>query len=215
MALPSYAADFRGHPACPCQREWIPVYERLLQVRGLLHGPIHIYQLIGGAAESAGAHVFGGASDFLDIPGDHDEAVYLARQMGADATWHRLAGWDNGGGIEHDHSVLTNCPHALKSSVAANQITAVKAGYDGLGHLGRGGKDTGPRPLSGRTWQQGIEWAEQQMSANGPEHWDAADWAAIKANVPAAVWSFKWKALPGMTAGVLLKNLARKEGVDK
>jgi hypothetical protein len=57
-------------------------------------------------------------------------------------------------------------------------------------------------------WQK-----EQDMPS--PKDWDAEDWAAIKANIPAAVWSFKWKALPGMTAGVLLKNIARKEGVDK
>jgi hypothetical protein len=178
MSLPSYAVMFRGKPACPCQVKWIPAYEAELQRRGLLNGPIHIYQLIGGAAASAGAHTFGGAGDFLDIPGDADEAVWVARQMGADATWHRQAGWDGPGSIEHDHSVLTGCPHALKSSVAANQVTAVRAGFNGLGHLGRGGKDTGPRPLSGRTWQQGIEWAKEQDMPS-PKDWDKDDWKAV------------------------------------
>ena len=154
MTLPSYARDFRGHPACPCQIAWIPVYEAELQRRGILTGPIHIYQLIGGAPQSGGTHVDGGASDFLDLPGDVD--VEVARQMGADATWSRPYDWDGHDGIAHIHSVLTGCPH---NGPARYQITDVRDGLNGLANHGR---DTGPRPLSGRTWQQGIQWALQQ-----------------------------------------------------
>jgi hypothetical protein len=163
MSLPSYAIDFRGHPACPCQVEWIPAYEHELQRRGLLVGPIKIYQLIGGNPSSGGTHLDGGVGDFLDLPNDNDLAVWVARQMGADATWHRLVNWDGAGGIEHDHSVLTNCPH---NGPARYQITAVGLDFNGLGKAGMGGKDTGPRPLSGRTWQQGIEWAKEQEMAD-------------------------------------------------
>lgn len=149
---------FRGKPACECLASWLPVYERLLQARGILAGELHIYQLIGGAAASAGMHSKGGAFDLLDLPGDED--VALARQMGADATWSRPLGWDGKGGMPHIHGVLTGCPH---NGPARYQIDAVRAGFNGLGHLGHGAPDTGPRPLSGRTWQQGIAWANQQM----------------------------------------------------
>jgi hypothetical protein len=152
VALPSYAVPFRGRYACPCQVLWIPAYEHEAQRRGILPsgGTLTIYQLIGGYAASGGTHADGGAGDYLDLPGEED--LWLMRQMGADASWLRLAGWDNGGGITHVHSVLTGCPH---NGPAAYQIDAVKAGFNGLG---RGG----PRPLSGRTWQQGIEWARAQ-----------------------------------------------------
>lgn len=159
MTLPAYAVTFRGLPACPCLATWIPAYEAELQRRGLLDGPIRIYQLIGGAAASAGTHTKGGAYDTKWIG---DAAIWVARQMGADATWHRPYNWDGAGGMEHVHGVLTGCPH---NGPAAYQIDAVRAGYNGLGHLGHGAPDTGPRPLSGRTWQQGMTWARQQREA--------------------------------------------------
>lgn len=166
-----YAVLFRGHWACPCQVIWIPAYEAELQRRGLLDGPIHIYQLIGGNPSSGGTHLGGGESDFLDLPGDHDEAVWVARQMGADATWHRLAGWDGPGSIEHDHSGLTGCPHNVR--YAGYQLTDVRNGLDGLADHG---PDTGPRPLSGRTWPEGIAWAQQQE-----DDMQDADWQKFQA----------------------------------
>lgn len=153
----SYAVTFRSLPACPCLATWIPAYEAELQRRGLLSGPLRIYQLIGGATASAGTHSLGGAYDTKYIG---DAALWVARQMGADATWHRPYNWDGRGGMEHVHGVLTGCPH---NGPAAYQIDAVRAGYNGLGHLGHGAPDTGPRPLSGRTWQQGLTWARNQQ----------------------------------------------------
>lgn len=47
MALPAYAVDFRGHPACPCQVAWLPVFEAEAQRRGILSGPLPISQIIG------------------------------------------------------------------------------------------------------------------------------------------------------------------------
>lgn len=155
--LPSYAVTFRGFPACPCLATWLPAYEAELQRRGVLDGPLHIYQLIGGAAASADTHSQGGAFDLLDLPGGED--LVVARQMGADATWSRPDNWDGRGGMPHIHGVLTGCPH---NGPAHYQIDAVRDGYNGLGHLGRGGRDTGPRPLSGRTWREGIAWATRQ-----------------------------------------------------
>lgn len=171
MTLPPYAVTFRGLPACPCLATWLPAYEAELQRRGILTGPLHIYQLIGGNPSSGGTHTEGGAFDTAFLS---DEAIRVARDMGADATWHRRLGWDGHGGMEHVHGVLTNCPH---NGPARYQIDAVKAGYNGLGYLGHAAPDDGPRPLSGRTWQQGLEWARQQRH---PEEAMLADLIALR-----------------------------------
>lgn len=150
--------DFRGFPACFCLAAWLPVYERELNRRGILAGPLDIAQLIGGFSGSGGTHSTGGAADLWMTGARADAAVAVARQMGADATWHRLPGWDNGGGSEHIHAVLRGCPHLSLSAQA--QYVAVDAGGDGLG--GTPAPDPGPRPLSGRTWQEGIAWQRTQ-----------------------------------------------------
>lgn len=162
MSLP-YQVDFRGYPACPCLAEWLPRYEAELQRRGVLAGPLRIYQLTGNAPASGGVHAEGGAFDITDYLGGEDVAV--ARQMGADATWARVAGFST----VHIHGVLTGCPH---NGPARYQIDAVRAGFNGLGAGGRGGPDDGPRPLSGRSWRQGLEWARQQEDDMKPEDWD-------------------------------------------
>jgi hypothetical protein len=197
------SVDFRGFPACTCQAAWLPVFERELQRRDIIDGPLSIAQLIGGFSGSGGTHSTGGASD-LWLTGERaEDAVWVARQMGADPTWHRLAGWDTGNtGSEHVHSVLRGCPHL--SSSAQAQVGAVDANGDGLG--GTSTPDPGPRPLSGRTWQQGIEWQRQQEDdMPAPKDWDAEDWAAVRSNVvpqiAAAVWAF-----------VVRKEVKRRDG---
>ena len=161
MSLPSYAVTFRGLPACPCQATWLPGFEAEAQRRGIIRGPLPLSQLIGGAAASGGTHTKGGADDTYPLTAVEDIAAYVAlsRQMGADATWFRPYNWDNRGGVAHVHRVLTGCPHA---SPAAYQIAAVRDGFNGLGYLGHAGPDTGPRPLSGRTWKEGLAWARKQ-----------------------------------------------------
>lgn len=154
MTLPSYAVDFRGFPACPCQATWLPAFEHEAQRRGIIPGALHFFQLIGDNPRSGSTHLGGGATDWFHVDG----LVELARQMGADPTWHRPFNWDGNDGIEHDHSVLRGCPHL--SLTAREQITAVDADGDGL--AGTTTPDPGPRPLSGRTWQEGITWAQQQ-----------------------------------------------------
>lgn len=149
-------ATFRGEPACACLIAWLPEYEKALLRAGVIRKNIDIYQLIGGAAASGGTHSRGGA---FDIAQTQAEAIKIARQMGADATWHRRKNWDGRGGMAHTHGVLRGCPH---NTPARYQIAAVDAGYNGLGYLGRAKKDDGPRPLSKRTWQQGIAWVKAQ-----------------------------------------------------
>lgn len=148
---------FRGFNACSCLTSWLPVYERMLQHRGVLRDgeELRIYQLIGGAEASGGTHATGGAFDITDLIGNLD--VSIARQMGADATWARTKAQ---GFTPHLHGVLTGCPH---NGPARYQIDAVRAGFNGLGRGGRGAADDGPRPLSGRDWRAGIAWANKQM----------------------------------------------------
>lgn len=171
MSLPTYAVDFRGHPACPCQAKWLPAFEAEAQRRGILRGPLPLSQIIGGYEGSGGTHASGGADDTYPLTGITDVAAYvwLSRQMGADATWRRPYNWDGQRGVEHVHRVLRGCPH---NSPARYQIVAVDQGYNGLGHLGQAAADDGPRPLSGRTWREGIKWAREQEDAMQPEDFD-------------------------------------------
>ena len=200
--------DFRGFPACACQVAWIPVFETALQRRGIITGPIPIAQLIGTFAASGSTHTGGGASDFWLIDDRADHAVWVARQMGADATWHRLPGWDQGGGAEHVHSVLRGCPHV--STSAAAQIWAVDHNGDGL--VGSA-PDPGPRPLSGRTWQQGIQWEEDNMPYTD---WPQADRQALVNDVVEAVWEHvvreanKEAGVTEQTAEAALKKAANR-----
>lgn len=151
MALPSHAVWFRGKPACPCQVEWIPVFEAELIRRGVIQHSVDIAQLIGGAEASGNTHINGGAIDIWQ----HDPVtVWVARQMGADASWARTTG--SFATNRHTHIVLTGCPH---NGPARYQIDEVRAGGDGL--VGNA-PDPGPRPLSGRTWREGIQWARTQ-----------------------------------------------------
>lgn len=151
----SYEVNFRGFRACPCLAEWLPWVEKLMLHRNIIYRNIDIYQLIGGATASAGTHSKGGA---FDIKQATWSTLEICRQAGADATWRRTTA--QGFDVTHAHGVLRGCPH---NSPAAYQITAVDAGYNGLGTGGRGGRDDGPRPLSKRTWQQGIEWIKGQL----------------------------------------------------
>ena len=149
-------ASFRGKKCCSCLAKWLPAYEAELLRRGLIRVSLDVYQLTGKAKASAGTHAGGGAFDLGQFS---DAQIAVARQMGADATWHRrkAQGFD----VDHAHGVLRGCPH---NGPARYQIAAVDLGYNGLGTAGRGGRDDGPRPLSKRTWQQGIAWAKAQAT---------------------------------------------------
>lgn len=161
VRMSGYLVDFRGYPACPCLAAWLPAYEAELQRRGVLDGPLRIYQLVGDAEQSGGTHSEGGAFDLVDLPGTVD--VWVARQMGADASWARTQAQ---GFMPHIHGVLRGCPH---NEPARYQIAAVDNGGNGLGAGGMGAPDDGPRPLSGRTWREGIEWAEEQAMADAED----------------------------------------------
>lgn len=157
MSLPSYTVWFRGKPACPCLVEWLPWFEKVLISRGVIKESIDIAQLIGSAAASANTHSTGGA---FDIWQHDDVTVWVARQMGAPATWARTTG--SFANNRHTHGVLKGCPH---NSAAAYQIDEVESGGDGLVGYAR---DTGPRPIPDRNWSEGIAWAKKQLE----QEWD-------------------------------------------
>jgi hypothetical protein len=170
VSLP-YQVIFRGKPACPCLVRWLTVYESVLLRLGLIKHNIDIYQLIGGAAASAGTHTKGGAYDLAQVS---TEQIRIAREMGA-AAWHRPLNWDGRGGIEHHHGVLNGCPH---NAPAAYQISDYIAGRNGLANRA---VDTGPRVLPLRTWEQGIAWATERAAAKRPADVEAAIAAVRKA----------------------------------
>ena len=173
---------FRGYPACSCLIAWLPEYEKELLRRGILKPgqKIRIYQLIGGAPQSGGTHSKGGAADLLDLPGAED--WWLARQMGADASWSRLYNWDNRKGMAHFHMVLRGCPH---NGPARYQYTSTTQGVDhGKNGLANHGPDNGPKPLSKRTWEQGIAWAKSQQEDEMPEPQDLWNWDGIPIEEP-------------------------------
>ena len=149
--MPNYIVYFRGRPACPCLAQWLPVFEAELKRRGVIKNSIDIYQLIGGAVASGGTHALGGCFDIVQR-GSVVEQV--SREMGG-------AGWTrNTMSPPHFHGVLNGCPH---NSPARYQITALAAGYNGLGAGGRGGRDDGDGPRKLRTWREGIDWAKAQQ----------------------------------------------------
>ena len=156
--------SFAGKPTCTCGAKWFPVFVEALEWYDI---EVYFTQLIGSAAASAGTHGGGLCFDLVVTKsGPRSRAsayavvVSVARKMGADATWHRPKNWDGRGGGEHVHGLGTGCHH-LKSG-AKYQQSAVKAGLNGLANRG---KDNGPRPLSGRTWAQGITYAKEHIMA--------------------------------------------------
>lgn len=177
MPYPEYVVYYDGHPACPCQVKWLPELERQAQRAGLIKGALPVSQLIGGDPRSGGTHLKGGATDFYPLAAITNVPAFirLCRDMGADATWRRPYNWDGANGVEHAHAVLTGCPH---NGPAAYQIDAVRADQNGLANHG---KDDGPRPLSGRTWREGIAWARAQEDDMQAEDWDRLEQIVTKA----------------------------------
>lgn len=147
---------YDGKPACRHQLAWLPVMNEEARRLGVVRHKVDITQLIGGYVKSGGTHANGGAADFLQTS---TALIRWCRTYGARATWHRPRGWDGADGIAHTHSVL-DCPC---NGPARYQQAAVEAGYNGLGLNGRGGRDTGPRPIIKRTWKQGIRAAGRDL----------------------------------------------------
>lgn len=146
---------FRGKPCCVCLAEWLPVFEKELIRRGHIKHNIDIAKLRDRNPNnaSAGTHAGGGAFDIFNYS---TGVIRTARDLGADATWHRRP--SQGPWVHHAHGVLRGCPH---NGPARYQIAEVDNGQNGL--VGNA-KDDGPRPLSKRTWREGIAFAKAQST---------------------------------------------------
>jgi hypothetical protein len=107
----------------------------------------------GKVGASGGTHDGGGALDVpYGVPGASADQIELwARRVGF-AAWKRPELWVNGKKVwdSHVHMIAIGDPEL--STTAKAQETAYIAGYNGLGHLGRGGKDTGPRVAKWHRW---------------------------------------------------------------
>ena len=121
---------------------------------------LRIVQAYGAADASAGTH--GAPPAAIDIRtrgltlAQILALVALLRECGWAATWYR--DWVGNYHIHAACDISTWTP-------ARYQITAVKAGYDGLGSGGRKGKDPHARPSTWRTAKTGATWARAQIAA--------------------------------------------------
>lgn len=118
-----------------------------------------ILQALGDADASAGVHRAPGVCVDIRVWGltrsQINAVVALLRECGFAATWYR--DWE---GNQHIHAAAD----IGVWTPALYQITAVKAGYDGLGAGGKAGKDPHPRPSAWRTAQTGAAWAAAQLA---------------------------------------------------
>ena len=103
-----------------------------------------------GVGASAGTHDKGGVIDNHPHTSKHtpDQIVRALRRVGF-AAWHRKAVTGLWG--EHIHAV--DMQNKDLTPIAAQQVVAYKKGFNGLGHLGMGGPDDGPR-VRIQTWDQ-------------------------------------------------------------
>jgi len=135
---------------------WLPVFIRWAKV---VHGvDVVVIQAAGGATASAGTHTDGCAIDIRswNIPADKIAAILLGAREAGGWAWLRTKaqGFD-----PHIHIAL-DCDRYTASSY---QVAAAKAGYNGLGSGGRGGRDDGPRPSTFRIWSAGVRWLQADI----------------------------------------------------
>lgn len=139
---------------CVCCAEWAPVFEDYCKIRGHIKYNIDWIQFTGGDPNSANTHAHGAAMDCEQVG---SAFIADARECGATGSWSRYPpAFDN----DHSHMVLNGCPH---DDLCRYQLEAQKAGYNGLGYAGRGGKDPYPDPAVYRTWKQGKEFMQARI----------------------------------------------------
>lgn len=147
-----------GEPAIGCEHmaAWWPLFSRMGRALGLVRECFDIVQAQGASSKSADTHLQGTC---VDVTQDAPEVAALARECGAPGSWGRGPRYNQTGFDAHSHLGL-DCPCW---SNADYQIAAVKAGYDGLGVNGRGGKDYIAVPDVWRDWESGIAHMEQRL----------------------------------------------------
>ena len=138
---------------CPHMAQWWPVFPRLQILRGRIKACLDIVQAYGWSDKSGGTH---GQGTAVDVTQTDAGIVADAREAGARGTWCRGKRWGQASMGDHIHLAL-DCPCASGSDY---QIGAADDGYNGLGYLGRGGRDYHPAPKVRRDWKAGIAWMQ-------------------------------------------------------
>lgn len=143
---------------CEHLKEWWPLFNKLGVMKGIIERQYDVSQgsYNGGVKASGGTHDGGGVWDMrqYDV-----ETITLARNGGA-AAYHRSP--EEAGSIwwpDHTHAVLVGDPC---NGPARYQVDAYKAGYDGLGYMGRSAKDSGPKTIK-RDYIDGIAWMTAEI----------------------------------------------------
>lgn len=142
---------------CPHMAQWWPVFTRLQILRGRIKACLDIVQAYGWSDKSGGTH---GQGTAVDVTQTDAGIVADAREAGARGTWCRGKRWGQASMGDHIHLAL-DCPCASGSDY---QIGAADDGYNGLGYLGRGGRDYHPAPKVRRDWRAGIDWMREQIA---------------------------------------------------
>lgn len=154
-----------------------------------------ILQALGDADASAGVHRAPGVCVDIRIwsltRAQINAVVALLRECGFAATWYR--DWT---GNQHIHAATD----IGIWTPALYQVTAVKAGYDGLGSGGKGGKDTHPKPSAWRTAQTGAAWARAQLAQQEEDDMPTAQEIAAE-----TVWQLRASSVTanGRKAGLI------------
>lgn len=122
-------------------------YNQLKQVEALVKHPIRMPQGSWSFSPlSAGTHGGPGAADVVPTGPVTWRQLETAMRCVGLAAWFRP--WPNN---YHCHGISIGNPHL--PWLAALQVNAYKAGFDGLGGNGRGGHDSGTRLYTGVTWE--------------------------------------------------------------
>jgi len=147
---------------CPHMAQWWPVFTRLQILRGRIKACLDIAQAYGWSDKSGGTH---GQGTAVDVTQTSAGIVADAREAGARGTWCRGKRWGQASMGDHIHLAL-DCPCASGSDY---QIGAADDGYNGLGYLGRGGRDYHPAPKVRRDWLAGIAWMQAEIARLTPQ----------------------------------------------
>ena len=152
-----------GKPAYGCQHmaQWWTLFTRLQSLRGRIKTCMDIVQAYGFSSKSGGTHAQGTAVDITQMDAG---IVADAREAGARATWLRGRRWGQASMGDHTHLAL-DCPCIAGSDY---QLAAADDGYNGLGYLGRGGRDYHPAPKVRRDWKAGIAWMQAEIARLTP-----------------------------------------------
>ena len=139
--------------SCECGAEWLPLLNRMGVKLGIVKNKFDIWQggyRNGATRASAGTHDGGGVFDFAQ----HDDATLRLMRMAGSANWYRptISG--------ENHGVLVDCIHHPSADY---QVDAYRAGYDGLGYLGRMNRYPYWRPSPIPSWRQGVVWMKLQL----------------------------------------------------